>query len=81
MGHDPCLTIDRKTSKPGELRFATNDYPRFPAFILKIFLNFLAINLTEPENFPKNAKSWKSVRAFWSYSARKENPTYFYIID
>uniref|UniRef100_A0A2H1W3S5 SFRICE_026808 n=1 Tax=Spodoptera frugiperda TaxID=7108 RepID=A0A2H1W3S5_SPOFR len=37
----------------------------------------LLINLTEPETFPKNSKPWKSVRTFWSYSARKENTTYF----
>uniref|UniRef100_A0A2H1WLA7 SFRICE_028064 n=1 Tax=Spodoptera frugiperda TaxID=7108 RepID=A0A2H1WLA7_SPOFR len=37
--------------------------------------------VAEPETFPTNAKPWKSVRAFWSYSVRKENPTYFYIID
>uniref|UniRef100_A0A2H1VAP7 SFRICE_001039 n=1 Tax=Spodoptera frugiperda TaxID=7108 RepID=A0A2H1VAP7_SPOFR len=40
------------TSKPGELRFTTNVF---------FFLNFLAINLTEPETFPTNAKPWKSV--------------------
>uniref|UniRef100_A0A2H1VLB6 SFRICE_026078 n=1 Tax=Spodoptera frugiperda TaxID=7108 RepID=A0A2H1VLB6_SPOFR len=50
-------------------------------FFLKFFLFFFAINLTEPVTFPTNAKPWKSVRAFWSYSVRKENPTYFYIID
>uniref|UniRef100_A0A2H1VTU3 SFRICE_040550 n=1 Tax=Spodoptera frugiperda TaxID=7108 RepID=A0A2H1VTU3_SPOFR len=44
------------------------------------FLNFVK-NLTEPETFPTNVKPWKSVRAFWSYSVRKENSTYFYIID
>ena len=53
---------------------------RFPAFLLKFFQNF-AINLTVPETFPKNAKPWKSVRAFWIYSVRKENPTYFYYIS
>uniref|UniRef100_A0A2H1X2F7 SFRICE_026127 n=1 Tax=Spodoptera frugiperda TaxID=7108 RepID=A0A2H1X2F7_SPOFR len=30
-----------------------------------------------PETFPTNIKPWKSVRAFWSYNVRKENPTYF----
>uniref|UniRef100_A0A2H1VS59 SFRICE_013839 n=1 Tax=Spodoptera frugiperda TaxID=7108 RepID=A0A2H1VS59_SPOFR len=42
---------------------------------------FFATNLTEPETFPTNAKPRNSVRVFWSYSVRKENPTYFYIID
>uniref|UniRef100_A0A2H1WDZ9 SFRICE_022981 n=1 Tax=Spodoptera frugiperda TaxID=7108 RepID=A0A2H1WDZ9_SPOFR len=42
---------------------------------------FFAINLAEPESFPTNAKSWKSVPAFSSYSIREENSTHFYIID
>lgn len=41
---------------------------------------FFAINFTVPETFPTNPKPWKSVRAFWSYSVRKENLIYFYII-
>uniref|UniRef100_A0A2H1WJM4 SFRICE_003958 n=1 Tax=Spodoptera frugiperda TaxID=7108 RepID=A0A2H1WJM4_SPOFR len=41
------------TSKPDELRFATNDFPWFSAF--------LVVNLTEPETFSTNAKPWKSI--------------------
>uniref|UniRef100_A0A2H1VKP6 SFRICE_013801 n=1 Tax=Spodoptera frugiperda TaxID=7108 RepID=A0A2H1VKP6_SPOFR len=33
---------------------------------------FVAINFTAPETFLVNAKPWKLVRAFWSYSIRKE---------
>uniref|UniRef100_A0A2H1VI93 SFRICE_016284 n=1 Tax=Spodoptera frugiperda TaxID=7108 RepID=A0A2H1VI93_SPOFR len=54
----------------------------FPVFLLfsSIFPHFFfAINLAEPS--PTNAKPWKSVHAFWSYSVGKENPTYFDIID
>ena len=50
----------------------------FPLFSVEIFPEFF-LNLTEPETFPTNAKPWKSVCAFWSYSVRKENSTYFYI--
>uniref|UniRef100_A0A2H1VKT9 SFRICE_028572 n=1 Tax=Spodoptera frugiperda TaxID=7108 RepID=A0A2H1VKT9_SPOFR len=46
-----------------------------------IFPEFFCLYLTEPEIFPTNIKPWESVRAFWSYSVRKENTIYCYIIE